>query len=218
MSWKIFILQTAVLVLLAWLSGQYFAGQQGGGMKDVQDQLAAETARLHQRLDELERQAREIGGRPPAAAAVQAAPPENGDALAALARRIETLEAREQDVRQTTDALLKEKALLAQTRRQAQPEHVRLQDWMSSLEAEKKAEVEAAYKAELDLMQKTFPAAPDAPPPSPEDMLRLLEESRERLKLRLKDILDGEEYQAFLESLDDQEALPAGLPLLERRQ
>lgn len=184
-------------------------------MKDVQDQLAAETARLHQRLDELER---EIGGRPPAAAAVQAAPPENGDALAALARRIETLEAREQNIRQTADALLKEKALLAQTRRQAQPEHVRLQDWMSSLEAEKKADVEAAYKAELDLMQKTFPAAPDAPPPSPEDMLRLLEESRERLKLRLKDILDGEEYQAFLESLDDQEALPAGLPLLERRQ
>lgn len=218
MSWKIFILQSAVLVLLVWLSGQYFAGRQGGGQQEFTERLAAETARLHQRLDGLERRVREIGGRPPAAAAVPAARPENEDMLAALSRRIETLEAGEQELHQTADALLKEKALLAEARREAQPEHVRVQDWMSGLEPKKKADVEAAYRAELALMQKTFPAAPDAPPPSPEEMLRLLEESRERLKLRLKDILDGEEYQAFLESLDDQEALPAGLPLLERQQ
>jgi hypothetical protein len=219
MSWRIFTLQTAVLVLLAWLAGQYLAGQQRGGLEAFQEQLTAATARLDQRLDKLERRVRDISGRPPAAMPTSAEPSESGAALAALSRRVAELEAREQELKQTADALLREKALLAQARQQTQPEHVRVQNWMDGLEAKKKADVAAAYRAELDLMRTTFPAAPDAPPPKPEDMLRLLEESRERLKLRLKDILDGEEYQAFLESLDDQEAaLPVGLPLLERQQ
>uniref|UniRef100_UPI004055F2EA hypothetical protein n=1 Tax=Candidatus Electronema sp. TaxID=2698783 RepID=UPI004055F2EA len=210
MSWKIFILQSAVLVLLAWLAGQYFADQQGGGLNDVQERLAAETARLHQRLDGLEQQVQEIGGRLPSAAAVQAAPPENGDAIAALSRRIDALETEEQELRQKLAGLLNKQRLLTQ----AQPEHLRVRDWMAGLDAEKRAEAQAAYREELERMQSTFPAAPGALPPSPAAMLRLLEESRERLKLRLQGILSGEDYQAFLDSLEEGD-IPLGLPPLD---
>ncbi len=205
MSWKIFILQSAVLVLLVWLSGQYFADQQGGGLKDVQERLAAETARLHQRLDGLE------SSRPPAAAVLQTAPPEESeDALAGLSQRVQALETREQELRQKLAGLLNKQRLLAQ----AQPEHLRVRNWMTGLEAEKRAEAQAAYREELERMQNAFPAAPDAPPPSPAAMLRLLEESRERLKLRLQGILSGEDYQAFLDSLEEGD-IPLGLPPLD---
>ena len=208
MSWKVFILQSIVLVLLAWLAGQYVAGQQGDGLEDVQEQLAAETARLHQRIEVLER---EIGGRPPAAAAVQAAPPENRDALAALSLRIETLEAKEQYLRKKLAGLLNKQQLAMQL---SQPEHIRVRDWMAGLAPEKRAEAQAAYREELERMQSAFPAAPDAPPPSPAAMHRLLEESRERLKLHLQGILSGEDYQAFLNSLEEGD-IPLGLPPLD---
>ncbi|WP_420208813.1 hypothetical protein [Candidatus Electronema sp. JC] len=207
MSWKIFILQSAILVLLVWLSGQYFADQQGGGLKDVQERLAAETARLHQRLDGLERQ---ISSRPPADAVQQTAPPENEDALAALSRRIGALETGELELRQKLAGQLNKQRLLTQ----AQPEHLRVRNWMTGLDAEKRAEAQAAYREELERMQSAFPAAPDAPPPSPAAMLRLLEESRERLKLRLQGILSGEDYQAFLDSLEEGD-IPLGLPPLD---
>lgn len=209
MSWKVFTLQTITLVLLAWLAGQYVAGQQGDGLEDVQERLAAETARLHQRLDGLERRVREMGGRPPVAAAVQqTAPTESGDALAL---RIETLEAKEQELRKKLASLLNKQRLATQS---SQPEHLRVRDWMAGLDAEKRAEAQAAYREELERMQSAFPAAPDAPPPSPAAMHRLLEESRERLKLRLQGILSGEDYQAFLNSLEEG-GIPLGLPPLD---
>ncbi|MGR0482833.1 MAG: hypothetical protein ACTFAL_15910 [Candidatus Electronema sp. V4] len=205
MSWKAFVLQSIALVLLTWLAGQYFAGQQGSGLEDVQEQLAAETARLHA----LERRVRKLAILPPAAAVeVQAAQLESGDALIL---RIETLEAKEQDLRKKLAGLLNKQRLATQS---SQPEHLRVRDWMAGLDAEKRAEAQAAYREELERMQSAFPAAPDAPPPSPAAMHRLLEESRERLKLRLQSILSGEDYQAFLNSLAEG-GIPLGLPPLD---
>jgi len=151
---------------------------------------------------------------PPAVAAVQAAPPQGEKTSAAkLVRRIELLEAREQELRETLAGLLNKQRLLAQT----QPEHVQMRGWMAGLDAEKRAEVQTAYREELERMQNAFPAAPDAPPPRPEEMLRLLEASRERLKLRLQSILSGEDYQAFLSSLAEGD-IPLGLPPLDYEQ
>ncbi len=213
MSWRVFILQAAVLVLLALLAGRYFIGRQDSRLEDVQEQLVAATARLDQRLDKLERRVREIGGASPAAAVQQTAPPDNAATLTELSRRIEVVETREQELRKKLAGLLRRQHLLAQS----QPEHLRVQSWMAGLDPEKRAAAQAAYRAELERMQNAFPAAPDAPPPSPEDMLRMLEESRERLKLRLQGILSGEDYQAFLSSLEE-EQIPLGLPPLDAQE
>lgn len=212
MFWKAFVLQSIVLVLTAWLAGQYLAIQQDDRLVEIQEQLAAETARLHQRMDALERRVPELAALPPAAAAeVQAAPPENRDALAALSRQIETLEANEQELQKKLAGLLNKQRLGTQS---SQPEHLRVRDWLAGLDSEKRAEAQAAYREELERMQSAFPAAPDAPPPSPAAMLRLLEESRERLKLRLQGILSGEDYQAFSDALDAGD-IPPGLPPLD---
>ncbi len=214
MSWRVFTLQAAILLLLAWLIGQYFVGRQDGRLEDVQEQLAAAIARLDQRLDKLERHVREIGGAPPAAAVQQTAPPDSTATLTELSRRIEAVETREQELRKKLAGLLRRQHLLVQS----QPEHLRVQSWMAGLDPEKRAAAQAAYRAELERMQNAFPAAPDAPPPSPEDMLRLLEESRERLKLRLQGILSGDDYQAFLSSLEDEGQIPLGLPPLDAQE
>lgn len=203
MSWRLFAAQSLALVLLAWLAGQYLAGQQRIELEEVQEQLAAARAQLEQRLDRLERRihVHDIAAEPPVVIQVEQPAKET--------QRLEALEARERALREKLTTLLNK-----QQRAQYQPEPVRVQDWLAGLDAEKRAEVQTAYRAELERMQNTFPAAPNVPPPSPEDMHRLLDESRERLKLRLQGILSGEDYQAFLNSLEEGQ-IPLGLPLLD---
>lgn len=213
MSWKPFVLQSVVLALLLFGVGRHLLVHEHSGLSAEQRRLSDEVVRLNLRLDQLERQ---VGRISTDAALILALPPAaqrpagSEQALAALAERVAAMEARAKAIEHNAAVLRTDQAALV---KQAQPEAVRVRNWMASLDAAKREAVEAAYREQLDEMQKAVSAAPDAPAPSPEAMEAVLQASREALKRRLRELLDDAEYQTFLDSLEETE-LPAGPPPL----
>jgi hypothetical protein len=210
MTWKSYLIQLATLILLSWLAGQYFSQHDHQELQPSTISCTEELAKLNQRLVHLEREVKQMSTVPLSIGPSNLPEKENGNQeklLVQLSGRVAALEAFEQKMQKLVTTLRKVQ--------QAQPEPFRVQNWMATLPVEKRAEVEAAYREQADLMQKAIPVTPDAPPPNPDEMLRLIKESRESLNLKLKNILNTDEYQAFLDSLDEAD-IPLGLPLLEK--
>lgn len=116
-------------------------------------------------------------------------------------------------MQETIDTLAGQQEKLRQFQKQSVPEHVKVKSWLSGLPTEKKSLVQDIYREQQELMMNAVPVGPESLPPSPEEMLSILQKNREGLKVKLKQILNREEYQAFLESLDESD-LPPGLPLI----
>jgi len=72
--------------------------------------------------------------------------------------------------------------------------------WFNYLTEEKREIVQEIYQEAMAPMQEKIPSPGDIAP-SAEEMMEAAQESREFLKERLKDVLNEEEYQIFLESL-----------------
>jgi hypothetical protein len=211
MSWKIFILQTVCLVFIASFAAEY-------AFYPHVETLSSAQWQLNERLDRIEERLAQYKPLPvppqPAQSVVQSHPapviqPDEQliQQVAALSQRMDLLEKQKQQLWQAAaDLIRRQNALVRAQEKKTEADRVR--DWMSGLDEEKKAQVQAAYQEEMEDMQHTVSTSPDAQPPTPETMFRLLQESREHLKVKLKDILSDEEYQAFLKSLE-----AADLPL-----
>jgi hypothetical protein len=198
MSWKIFILQTVCLVCFASFAAEYASYPHEETLSVAQRQLNERLDRLEERLA----QCKPPAAPPPAETVAQSEPAsviQQDEQLirqvAALSQRLNALEKRDKQLWQAAADLIRRQNALVRAQ-QKKTEADRVRDWMSGLDAEKKAQVQAMYREEMEEMQN---AVSDSPP-APETMFRLLQESRERLKMKLKDILTEEEYQAFLQS------------------
>jgi hypothetical protein len=206
MSWKIFILQTVCLGFAAHFAAEY-------AFYPHVETLSSAQWQLNKRLDRLEEElakCKPSAVQPPAQTVVQrqSAPVSQPDEqliqqVAALSQRIDLLEKQKQQLwRATADVIRRQNALIRAQQNKTEADRVR--DWMSGLDEEKKAQVQAAYQEEMENMENAVSASP----PAPETMFRLLQESRERLKIKLRDMLTEEEYQAFLQSNEAAENLP----------
>ncbi|CAK8722218.1 hypothetical protein GCAAIG_11865 [Candidatus Electronema halotolerans] len=210
MSWKIFLLQTFCLVCFASFAAEYASYPH-------EETLSFAQRQLNERLDQLEERLAQFktpAASPPAQTVVQSppAPVNQSDEhliqqVAAVSQRLDILEQQKQQLWQATADLIRRQNALVRAQ-QKKTEADRVRDWMSGLDAEKKAQVQAAYQEEMENMENAVSVSSDSPP-APETMFRLLQESRERLKIKLKDMLTEEEYQAFLQSNEAAENLPA---------
>ncbi len=213
MSWKIFIFQSVVFLLLTYLTALYFSFLYEENLTLALRQTDEHITQLEQRLDQVKKSATQTPEQQPVTITTPVIQSDSKveEQVATLAERLERLEKREKQLWQATADLIRRQNVLVRAQRQTETESVRVRDWMSTLDTEKREQVQATYREEMEEMQNTVSASPDAPPPSPETMFRLLQESRERLKLKLKDILTEKEYQAFLQSLEAADT--PGLPL-----
>ena len=207
MPWKIFTFQTIALVFLTYVAAQYFSFPH-------EEQLAVKLNKINEQMTQFEQQLQQVKK---LALATQVSEqqvvdlpsppaPEDGELkeqMALFNERLERLEKREEQLWQATADLIKRQNMLVKAQQQTKPEPVRGRDWISHLDTEKKEQVQATYREEMEEMQDAVAASSaDAKAPSPETMFRLLQESRERLKLKLKEVLSEEEYQAFLQSFE----------------
>ena len=208
MSWKIFLLQTIFLVCVASFFAEYASFPHEETLSFAQRQLNERLDQLEDRLSQLK-----ASSAPTAQIVTQSQPvpviePDEKllQQVAALSQRLDTLEKQKQKLwKATADLIRRQNALVRTQQDKTEAEQVR--DWMSNLDAEKKTQVQAVYREEMENMENAVSASSDTPP-APEVMFRLLQESRERLKDKLKDILTEEEYHAFLQSTEEAENLP----------
>lgn len=120
----------------------------------------------------------------------------------ALHIQLQSLEERVGELRQTMLSLISQQETIGKLQKEYLPEPVRVRNWLTQLPPDKKEQVQEVYIEQQKKMLNTFSASPDVIPPSPEEMHSLLLESRQGLKKNLKILLNHEEYQAFLDSLD----------------
>jgi hypothetical protein len=80
--------------------------------------------------------------------------------------------------------------------------------WIQKLPKKKRSKVEEIFKQHADILRAKLPSGP---PPNPETMRQVMEESENELRENLKAVLNDAEYQEFLSSipkLPDIESLP----------
>jgi hypothetical protein len=80
--------------------------------------------------------------------------------------------------------------------------------WIQKLPKKKRSKVEEIFKQHADTLRAKLPSGP---PPNPETMRQVMEESDNELRENLKAVLNDAEYQEFLNSipkLPDIESLP----------
>jgi hypothetical protein len=206
MPWKFFFLQTVFFALLSWQIGQYSSKECSRLSAEGQARISAGLTELIRRLDQLEQKVGSTSREQAAqVVAIPSAAKEAGGSEEGLAQLVQRIEALEVQVETNSADLRKKEQAASALITQAQPEAVRVRNWMSSLDPETKEAVQAAYREQLDLMQEQIAVTPGAPAPSPETMAVMLQESREGLKQKLRSILNEAEYQAFLDSLDETE-------------
>ncbi len=207
MSWKIFILQSVCLVCIASFAAEYASYPHEETLSFAQRQLNERLDRLEEQLAQCSKSAAQEPEQPAIADSPPAPVIQPDEQLlqqvAALSQRLDTLEKQKKQLWQATADLIRRQNALVRAQ-QDKTEADRVRDWMSGLDAEKKAQVQAVQQEEMEEMQHAVSASP----PAPETMFRLLQESRERLKSKLKDMLTEEEYQAFLQSNEEAENLP----------
>lgn len=85
--------------------------------------------------------------------------------------------------------------------------------WFNYLTEEKRKIVQEIYQQELAVMREKISLSPGDTAPDAEEMMQAIQESREILKERLKDVLNEEEYQSFQESLDSSPLPPVPEPI-----
>ncbi len=228
MPWKTFIIQSVVLLSLSFLAAQYFSLNHLNSIRFQQEDMAAEIKDLREQLLRIEQQTARSASQPPAQGAFAGTAGEENRGknktreskagnvqISLLQQQIQNIAQQEYSLEERMDSLVTEQERLVQLQKQSLPEHVKVRNWLTSLPEEKKSVVQEIYRKQSEMMLANVSADPQAVPPTPEDMLSLLQESRKGLKDQLKEVLNQQEYQAFLESLGT-EAVPTGLPPLPR--
>ena len=219
MPWKLITLQSVIVIALSYLAIQYFSLNQLSEVQFLQEDLAAEIPLLKEDVQTLKQKVLRLQQDTQNSRIPEPDAAEYSEAQPAIDQgfmeRLDGIEEHERALQQMVDSLVSEQGKLIQLQKQSVPEYVKVKNWMDSLPVEKKSEVQEVYRQQSEQMMENVSMEPDTPPPSPEEMLALLRENREDLKIKLKELLSRQEYQAFLESLDTG-TVPPGLPPLSQ--
>lgn len=217
MSWRFFFIQSVILIVGCYLAIHYFQFKHLNTLQLHQEEATTEIHGLENRIDLLEQVINQrITQINPAVNSTPVNPLQNhtdqteGEETV-LQQRIKAIEEKEKEMNETIASLQRKQEELEQEFAAGTPGKPRPAqfNWLSSLPDEKRLTVQEIFKEQTEIMADKIFMAPGTAPPGPKEVHTAIQENHETLKIRLKDILDHEEYNQFLNSLPEPMVPPA---------
>ncbi len=217
MSWKLFFIQSVILIGVCYLAIHYFQLKYLNTLQLHQEETTTEIHRLENRIDLLEQDINlRITQIIPVVNSTPVNPLQNHTGQAegeetVLQQRIKAIEEKEKVINETIASLQRKQEELEQefaAGTLGKPRPVQF-NWLSSLPDEKRLTVQEIFKEQTEIMADKIFMAPGTAPPGPKEVHTAIQENHETLKIRLKEILDHEEYNQFLKSLPEPMVPPA---------
>lgn len=201
MSLKYFTIQSLIIVSIIYFTIQYLTLTHFTELQLQQENLSNKILFMETRLSGIDKKINRLTQSEFARNTNQATKEieEEYDQKVRLYRWITTLEEKQNTLEETVASLVLQQE--DNVRPQSQLKQNKSHGWLSTLPEEKKSLIKEIYQDQILLMQEQIPASPGDIPPNSEEMQSILHENREELKVRLKEILNQEEYQSFLNSI-----------------